>query len=78
MKKLKDTYLFQVNFRDNYDEFWIREDLEEISSSFDYKLLEESKVMMIAASVIYAGEIIFVLNQYNIDYSCLVGLEVKN
>jgi hypothetical protein len=75
MERSVYTYFFKVNFKDRYDEFWLREDIEAISSSLHYEFLEDLKMIRISHSMLYACEITTILDYYNLEYVRYYDLE---
>ncbi|KUJ59503.1 hypothetical protein AR687_22810 [Flavobacteriaceae bacterium CRH] len=68
MKRSVYIYFLKVSFKDRYDEFWLREDLEGISSSLKYEFMEDLKIIRISYSMLYACEITAILDYYNLEY----------
>lgn len=77
MLESKDIYFFKVNIKDNYDEFWLREDLKEVSSGIYCEFLEGTKIMIIAADKVYKGEITIVLNQLDCNRCVEINTNLK-
>ncbi|WP_269235553.1 hypothetical protein [Flavobacterium flavigenum] len=75
MKRTHYTCFFKVNFKDRYDEFWLREDLEAISSSLKYEFIEDLEIIRISNCMLYSCEINTILDYYNLEYVVYYDLE---
>jgi hypothetical protein len=78
MERSVYTYFFKVNFKDRYDEFWLREDIEAISPRLHYEFLEDLKMIRISHSMLYACEITAILDYFNLEYVRYYDLEEQS
>ena len=75
MKTRDYAFFFKVKFKDRYDEFWLREDIEGISSNLKYEFIEDLKIIRISHCMVYTCEITAILDYYNLEYVHYYDLE---
>lgn len=74
MKIHKSNFYFKVVFKGRFDEFWLWQDLKEMSPDSDYDFFNASGIISISNTDLILNEIIIVLKYYQVEYYQLMTI----